>query len=401
MKRLPSLDILRVLLIACVLPMHNVGIDCAWSIQRFGLAETAVDCFFVLSGFVIVRSLYADALESRTFSDRFSALKRFYIRRTLRLCPPYFALLALCSFVVPAIITWNGSKPIYTQIAFYKAPMATWFYAHNYWCIAQRIVHDNPYGNLWSLAVEEQFYCLAAPLVLLVIPPNKLRDFVFYLAFPAGVMGAAWNQIIGSVYIALSPQLIFFATGAFIALSPSPSPRLITALAWLAGMALWGRATVGDDCASHLGRWVVATSALLVALHWGQSAIDRTPRLFGHWTEFLGRMTYGIYLWHFAPARILAQFIEPGQRLSTILMLVTIALALASYKLIEEPCTRLGRWLTSKRVHLVPHPPTRSAAAIRSEDRLVPSLEGFGALGADEPQYYIPYSSVFGCLEQG
>jgi peptidoglycan/LPS O-acetylase OafA/YrhL len=94
-----------------------------------------VDIFFVMSGFLIASQLYAE-LDARGRID----LKRFYLRRALRLLPVYYLLL----FAMSAIP--GGSCP-------------------NVWANLLYVNNFMPYGSMcmpwtWSLAVEEQFYIL-------------------------------------------------------------------------------------------------------------------------------------------------------------------------------------------------------------------------------------------------
>lgn len=95
----------------------------------------AVDIFFVMSGFLIASQLYAE-LDARGRID----MKRFYLRRTLRLLPVYYLLLIAMSLVP------GGSCP-------------------NVWANFLYVNNFVPYGSMcmpwsWTLAVEEQFYIL-------------------------------------------------------------------------------------------------------------------------------------------------------------------------------------------------------------------------------------------------
>ena len=162
-EHMPELDYVRGLAVVLVVMAHLFGWSIpAWSdmqaVQRwpvlgllFGGAQfagwLAVQCFFVLSGFLITTLLLSQA-------QRRDYYRRFFIRRALRLQPAF--LLTLSLVVVFGYLGW-GIQPIQgSQIA------ACALFAAN---LAPITGIENPFGPFWSLAVEEQFY-LAWPTVI-------------------------------------------------------------------------------------------------------------------------------------------------------------------------------------------------------------------------------------------
>lgn len=147
-RDLPSLDGLRAMSILFVILGH--------ASQSFGnphiktllsrLSQFGVCVFFVISGYLITTLLHREAEKRGRVS-----LPRFYLRRTLRIFPPYYAYLALVAlgvgiglWSIPADGRWWPAFAYVTNLF----PTRFWLLSHS-----------------WSLAIEEQFY-LTWPIVL-------------------------------------------------------------------------------------------------------------------------------------------------------------------------------------------------------------------------------------------
>ncbi len=162
-QHIPALDGIRGLAILLVLFIH-IG-ECmptplpgsmGWNLF-FSLASSSwvgVDLFFVLSGFLITGILY----DTRGASNYFRA---FYVRRFLRIFPLYYGFLFLLLILtIPLHIEWRGREWIYL------------LYLQNTHIVKNvQSAAFSPYfkiDHLWSLAVEEQFYCVWPALVFWV-----------------------------------------------------------------------------------------------------------------------------------------------------------------------------------------------------------------------------------------
>lgn len=125
--------------------------------------------FFCLSGFLIIRQLYTEKLETNTIS-----LKNFFLRRILRIFPLYYLILTV------GLIHYH-----------YLLPSLGYEFQNNY-CLSDGILLSvffmpnifaslySPGGIieiLWSIGIEEQFYLFIAPLMFL-IPTNKIEVFL-------------------------------------------------------------------------------------------------------------------------------------------------------------------------------------------------------------------------------
>jgi peptidoglycan/LPS O-acetylase OafA/YrhL len=152
-----SLDGIRAIAILGVLWHHTVP---PWpTLPLTARGFLGVDLFFVLSGFLIVTLL----LRERERNGEIS-LRGFYMRRTLRIFPLYYGLLALLALLLLVIVPGSGiSADFRANLPFYLTYTSNWIHDVSFLAIA------------WSLATEEQFYLLWPPL------EKYLRRFVLPL----------------------------------------------------------------------------------------------------------------------------------------------------------------------------------------------------------------------------
>lgn len=147
--QIPGLDGLRAVAVILVLLVHSEqtpGFP-AWLRPLAYEGHLGVDVFFVISGFLIT-TLLAREIDRRGKTD----LKRFYLRRFLRIVPAYAALLA-----VVAVSQYAGYVRLQSRDWIGALTYTSNFLYHPSWEL----------GHTWSLAVEEHFY-LVWPAVLFV-----------------------------------------------------------------------------------------------------------------------------------------------------------------------------------------------------------------------------------------
>jgi peptidoglycan/LPS O-acetylase OafA/YrhL len=145
-ERIYYLDVLRALAIMLVFTAHAVlsfGAPSLIAPLQFG--GTGVDLFFLLSGWLIGSQLFA---EQKCFSN--IDIKRFWARRWMRTMPAYFVVL---------FITLTQLYLTKDQVA---NPLPYFFFIQNYFYPLEYFTIS------WSLSVEEQFYLVIAPLVVMI-----------------------------------------------------------------------------------------------------------------------------------------------------------------------------------------------------------------------------------------
>jgi peptidoglycan/LPS O-acetylase OafA/YrhL len=137
-----------------------------------------VDCFFVLSGFLITGIL----LRTRGLPH---ALRNFLARRALRTLPLYYATIFVCFVVLPHVPGFDELRALATE--------QLWFWLHlsPLYTIAQGVTGDGPpvgwMSTFWSLSVEEQFYLFWACTVMALGPGRRL--WAVLGALLAGTLG--------------------------------------------------------------------------------------------------------------------------------------------------------------------------------------------------------------------
>lgn len=176
-REIASLNGIRSLAIFMLFYVHLFrflpGVDQSLGLMRNFLdnGSQSIDMFFVLSGFLISGPLMRQLDRKGTLD-----LKNFYLKRSLRIFPPYFIFCAIQYFIfIPEAGTWNPE------------------YIENRWRIIFDILYISNYvhGTIfhgWSLSLEEQFYLLFPFLLLLVFPrlnkPGRLAFLILFTAIP-------------------------------------------------------------------------------------------------------------------------------------------------------------------------------------------------------------------------
>ena len=124
-----------------------------------------MDLFFVLSGFLIT-----DILLNTVGKPGF--LKKFYLRRMLRIFPLYYLLLIICLIILPLMGALQGQMGYFTTNQWWF-----WLYFQNWLYVIHPPEQNNLLLHLWSLAVEEQFY-IVWPFIILLVKKIKVLFWI-------------------------------------------------------------------------------------------------------------------------------------------------------------------------------------------------------------------------------
>jgi peptidoglycan/LPS O-acetylase OafA/YrhL len=309
-----------------------------------------VDVFFVLSGFLITSLL----LGEKSSTGRVS-LRAFYVRRALRLIPALLAVILLAAIAVLTI-----SNLAYERADTLRDIPAVLFFVGNWLDVfAGQTGHLGLLGQTWSLSVEEQFYLLW-PVALIVATRRFSRTRIAgWLLF---VMGFEWTVRLLLVISGTNYARTYFSTllhsdglliGAALALLASErripaklanSRRLpFVALAIIAAMMLAGSGVGGIEWAILTPLTVVATAVVIMAVTSG-SVGPLTRMLSVKPLLWIGKRSYGIYLWSATILWVLQStnwYVGHVYDGDAVAVIVTFAVAAASYALIERPALRL------------------------------------------------------------
>jgi peptidoglycan/LPS O-acetylase OafA/YrhL len=313
-----ALAIFAVVLFHCDVPLGGGGF-------------IGVDVFFVLSGYLITTLL---ATEHRNGGIE---IRSFYARRALRLYPTL--LLLLISYVALAPLLWprenrwliaclNGTYLMDYALAFWRVPATI--------------------GHTWSLGVEEKFYLLW-PLLLPVL--LKTRRPVVWL-FTAFVAATAWRYFVAlkwgwvQAYFSFDTRVSGILLGAIAALVPLQFTRTTVAIACsaLAATALLRIIPATPFSIPVIGVTLGITLAELAALVLiGHVARHPEMRLLGsHTMAYVGKLSYGIYLWHFPVVRLFRDsYAQPWWITLGATLVLSFAMAALCLHFVDEP---LRQW---------------------------------------------------------
>lgn len=346
-RYLPQLDSLRCFAVAAVLVSHfspTVSRYCAEA------GTSGVRLFFVLSGFLITGILLRsrDSIARGTSTVR-AEITRFFARRTLRIFPPFYALL-----FANLILNIDSTRADFWWHATYLSNIYIGVYGR--W--------PGLLSHLWSLAVEEQFYLLW-PWLVVVGKSLSPRTWILG-AICAGPIFRLGCQLVApdntTAHIVFTPGCMdALGAGALLAWHRHASGAAMPAKWRRLGLVLVPLALL----APFLGRpgldaaWNVfipslqafAFAALVDGAATGFTGLAGRVFL---WTPFLwvGRVSYGVYLYHnnahWLGPRILHKLTDYqtayfSSELLHVLYLSALSLAAAavSWFVLERPLNRL------------------------------------------------------------
>jgi peptidoglycan/LPS O-acetylase OafA/YrhL len=314
-----------------------------------------VDVFFVLSGFLIT-GLLLQADERGSIS-----LTAFYARRVRRILPA--SSLVLVATVIGSFYFLSGSR------ALHVADDAQWssLFASNFNFIQQSTDYLNaqappsPLQHFWSLAVEEQFYAVW-PLSILVLAtvarrvPLRTKLAVLLAAVIASSL--SWSVIQtaqngAEAYFSPLTRAWELAAGALLAVGSRVLlrlPRGVGVALSLAGVAMIVASGLVFDDATPFPGYAVALPVLGTALAvaggtcapgGGAEVLLRLAPV-----QWLGKLSYSLYLWHWPVLAIAREHMATGLGLGRTLLLCLLSLALAAvtFWAVERP-VRNSTWL--------------------------------------------------------
>ncbi len=392
--RFAGLDGLRAIAVGAVLVYHLTP-----GVLRGGFL--GVDLFFVISGFLITSLL----LRERGETGRIS-LMTFWRRRARRLLPALgLLLLATCS------AAWLIGGDVLVGLS--RQALGALTFSSNWLDITgDRSYFDTTspelFRNLWSLAVEEQFYVVwpLAVLALALLPGRVWRLAAVGLLAAASVTAMAVLYVPGGdatrVYYGTDTHSFGLTMGALVALAahewvPQRSgwsrtaPRFAPAVAaiGLAGIAA-AMVFLSED-APFGYRGGLALVSVLAALTIAAAIVPYSPvgrMLDAAPLRWVGERSYGLYLWHW-PVFILVLSALPtwprsgasGWALGGIALAITVAAAWFSHRFVEQPVRRHG-FRASLAAVVGPLRGSTGASTSASRRRIVATTGALALVGA-------------------
>jgi len=319
-RTIPGLDGIRGISALCVVAYHG------WRERFPGIL--AVQTFFVISGLLITWLLLQEEQQKGLVNRR-----AFYVRRAFRLLPALFLLLVWEAF------TDFPHVPRAAIIA------SAFYYANYYTIFGGQLIF---LGHTWSLAIEEHFYLIWPQIFVFV----RNRVNLMWSCFVLAVVEFIWrvfssthiNYLYGTQATETTSSAVLIGCG--LALLLWHSPKLLPAFIlrpFLAPVSLVILLLLAQLPVRPQSIWAVTASAPLSAIIVLHAITYEWRILENPVARYLGRISYGIYLWGF----VALAFIRSQRHLAHgyVLLMVVIALASISHYLVERPMQAVGRKL--------------------------------------------------------
>ena len=355
-------DGLRALGLLTILAYHH-----GYAAARGGIFT--VSMFFTLSGFLIA-SL---ALVERSRTGGFS-MAAFWERRARRLLPAAMVTVVLIVVLQAAAGVGSGSR-FRGDLLGALGYVANWRLAYSGGDYAAAFTLEAPVQHFWSLAVEEQFYLLFPLLFvgLLAVFRGRWRrvgaalGVAAALSFVAAWLTASADGNSGIAYYATYTRASEILVGVALAFAihTRPARRFLAGpagvrTAGLAGVVgvvglglLWHSVGLSDGFVFHGGTILNAGLTSLAILACVQPVPGLAAGFLGLWPlRSLGKISYGVYLFHW-PLFLWLDRERTGMSDGTLFVVrvvLVIAVATASYHLVEAPFRQRGSGWSSRRL---------------------------------------------------
>ncbi|WP_406037128.1 SGNH hydrolase domain-containing protein [Micromonospora sp. NBC_00898] len=309
-----------------------------------------VDVFFVISGYLITMGMAAEVAARGRLS-----LSRFWARRAKRLLPSSALVLVgalVLTYLFLPDIRWRDTAWDVVSSALY---MINWRLAEQSVDYLAADQAPSIVQHYWSLAVEEQFY-LVWPVLLVAVawlarrrnaPPSRFGRLAVGAVGVVWVSSFAWSVVMvqtdpGRAYFVTTTRMWELAVGALLALWPFRrlTGAAASASGWLGIAAIAGSALALDTSTPFPGLLALPATvgtALVIAagpaIWHGPVAVLRLGPL-----QFLGRISYTLYLWHWPLlVALTARLDDPGLAVRGVAVALAVLLAYLTSRFVERP----------------------------------------------------------------
>lgn len=331
---IPSLDGLRAISIGLVIVAH--------AMDGHPMGVLGVRVFFVISGYLITRLLLKEINSTGSIN-----LRRFYFRRTMRIFPPFYFFLLVIGLLGLFGVIALGFRDFITSLTY----TSDYFFPKSWY-----VLHS------WSLAVEEQFYLLYPPLLVLLKKRKTVLVLVSVL-FLAPVLRIVGFHLFPESQVAIiygfHANMDALASGCLLAFAAEYErfQKFLQKLTALPQVVIIGAAVLiyfannqvqGDHPTFGLSVCVTfMNTAMALIIYW--SIANSETSFIGRMLNtkplsYIGALSYSLYLWQqlFTGKEMLDYF--------PLNLLLAFICALISFYTVEKYSLKLRAYLEQRRL---------------------------------------------------
>jgi peptidoglycan/LPS O-acetylase OafA/YrhL len=398
---LPEVQALRALAVTAVVIYH------LWPGTITG-GFVGVDMFFAISGFLITGHLLREAYTTGRVD-----LLRFWGRRIRRLLPASLLVIAVSLVGVLTLTPKLRWEQYLNEITAAAGYFQNWALAASSVDYSAQSDTASPVQHFWSLSVEEQFYLIWPILIViaLFLVRKRIQAVQTTAVIAVLLLISAASFFYAVTFTATNPSEAYFVTGTrvwefaaggLLAAAGTASARIAgwvrTVVAFAGWATLLACMFLYTEQTDFPGVAALAPVLGALAVIWaGTTPTDRTRIGASAPVQYIGRISYSVYLWHW-PLMIFA--LTLGELTTTskvVLLAVTIGLAWFTTEYVEDPARRWAplangpRWRTfaaaavAMAIIIVPailiadHTAASSANASQTASDIVDTNECYGA----------------------
>jgi peptidoglycan/LPS O-acetylase OafA/YrhL len=343
--------------------------------QHLNFANYGVMMFYVLSSFLLSDIALMEFEDNSTIS-----IKKYFLRRMLRIWPLYFSylsLVVLSAVILPKLISFDIGRPSIPVLFFYFFH-ANWIWTLNHiaFTLDDNFINGGILRILWSLSVEEQFYFIFPFAMLYVLKTKRFSTVIifiillsiiskiFFILFHINSVGV--NMEGSGMYFSTTTYLDLFLFGGCTAFLLAHKTKhfldKLLNLPFFVCIIILLFFSLANFHASRTYPYsyfalliyptfgLVSAYLLAYSIHNKMSFLSKFLRL--PVVRSLGTLSYGIYIWHICVNVFVSNYFFSNyyfsfktdfqrQFLSTMALLfymfISISLAALSYLLIESP----------------------------------------------------------------
>jgi Predicted acyltransferases len=349
LTKIDGLDGFRGILVLSVIVFHAFLVFSPENLSNFNGGFLAVESFFVLSGFLITKSLI---IKNKKINNFFEVYLDFLKSRFLRLFPAFtFLSIIEISFII--LFFPERLKNLLNELLFGSLNV------YNWWLITREVPYFERFQetlfnlHFWSLSIEWQYYLIWSVVFLILLRFSKTVAVIFTIMFASFSVLDMYvfykmYENIDRVYFGTDTRFYSFMIGSLLALTENKIEKrnwiflttgIISLILLLASFFLLNNY---ESYMYPFGFLAVSMiSALFILSVLKSEFFDKLLSFYP--LSYVGVRSYSLYLWHFPIFSFLSLFYEKNIQEAVILgFILSFLISNISYLLIEEPFRRLN-----------------------------------------------------------